>query len=258
MAVAFAGVGLAEFFKRRGLRVLAEPLERTGLFLPVLPLIAFWFRPPGDIPAPSADVPGGFARYAWVWFLAAGLYSTVGMLRDSFRYALIAALAANFGLWSLWHHHGIDFALHPQVWLIPLAVILLVSEHLNRDGLTPQQGQGLRYLALGLIYVSSTADLFLTGLGRHWWPPVVLMFLAVGGMMLGILLRVRAYLYLGMAFLTFDVLAMIWHAAEDRQHTWVWYVSGIVLGIAILALFALFEKRRDDVLRALEQIRQWD
>ena len=55
-------------------------------------------------------------------------------------------------------------------------------------------------------------------------------------------------MFLGTGFLLLDVFAMIWHAAVDRQQTWIWYVSGIVLGAAILALFALFEKRRNDLL----------
>jgi ABC-type Fe3+ transport system permease subunit len=51
---------------------------------------------------------------------------------------------------------------------------------------------------------------------------------------------------------------MIWHAAVDRSQTWVWYVSGIVLGVAILALFALFEKRRNDVPGIVDRIRGWN
>jgi hypothetical protein len=51
---------------------------------------------------------------------------------------------------------------------------------------------------------------------------------------------------------------MIWHAAVDRAQTWVWWASGIVLGIAILSLFALFEKRRNEMLRMVEEIRKWD
>lgn len=62
--------------------------------------------------------------------------------------------------------------------------------------------------------------------------------------MAGILLRVHAFLYLGVGFLLLDVFAMIWHAAVDLEQTWVWYVSGIVLGAAILALFAFFEQRK--------------
>jgi hypothetical protein len=72
------------------------------------------------------------------------------------------------------------------------------------------------------------------------------------------MLRVRAFLYLGTAFLALVVFAQIWHAAVDRQQTWVWWASGIVLGVAILALFAVFEKRRNDVLHMMEEIKKWD
>src|SRR5262249_43648829 len=46
LVVAFAGVGLGEWAERRGLRVLAVPLLRTGVFLPLVPILAFWARPP--------------------------------------------------------------------------------------------------------------------------------------------------------------------------------------------------------------------
>jgi hypothetical protein len=55
-----------------------------------------------------------------------------------------------------------------------------------------------------------------------------------------------------------QTFAMIWHAAVDRDQTWVWYASGIVLGAAILALFAVFEKRRNDVLNVVDRFRTWN
>ena len=267
MALAFVGVGLAEFFQRRNLPVLAEPLARTGLFLPLLPLLAFWLRPSPDVqqqmPAlqPFFDslsrLPSTYDQYAWLWFLASGVYGLMAFLRRSFRLSLVSALTANFGLWALLHHQGWQFLAHPQLWLIPLAIVLLVAEHLNRDGLEPEQSLGMRYLALGLLYLSSTAEMFLTGLSTVWWVPLPLMFLAVAGVMVGILLRVRAYLFLGTGFLVLVLFSMIWNAAVNQQHTWIWWVSGIVLGGAILALFAVFEKRRDDVLRMVEQVKGW-
>jgi hypothetical protein len=272
MAVAYLGVGLGEYFQRRGVAVLAGPLQRTGLFLPLLPLLAFWMRPPlALLSAAEASAPGtvpllaylyklpwAFERYALLWFLLSLLYALVALSRRSLRLALLAALAANFGLWSMLAHFEVAFLLHPQVWLIPLALIVLTSEHLNRDRLTHEQGLLLRYLGLSMVYVSSTADLFIAGLGNSTALPVVLAVLAVLGVLCGILLRVRAFLLMGLTFLALDVFAMIWHAAVDRTQTWVWYVSGIVLGSAILALFAVFEKRRNDVLRLLDEIRRWD
>ena len=93
---------------------------------------------------------------------------------------------------------------------------------------------------------------------RTWLAVLALAVLSVVGVLAGILLRVRAFLLMGLLFLLIDVLSMIWHAAVDRTQTWVWYVSGIVLGGAILALFAVFEKRREDVLRLVEELKSWD
>src|SRR5262249_25774137 len=185
------------------------------------------------------------------------LFTLIAALRRSFRFSLVAALSANIGLWVLLQHHGVAFLVHPQAWLIPLAIILLVAEHLNRDRLTKAQGLALRYFALSMLYLSSTADMFIAGLGSNAWLPIVLALLAVAGVLAGIVLRVRAFLFLGVLFLFVDIACMIWHAAVDRQQTWVWWASGIVLGAAILTLFAVFEKRRHDVLRVMEELKKW-
>jgi hypothetical protein len=42
-----------------------------------------------------------------------------------------------------------------------------------------------------------------------------------------------------------------------RAQAWVWWASGISLVAAILTLFALVEKRRNDVLRVLDAARRW-
>jgi hypothetical protein len=273
MVIAFLGVGISELFDRKGLRVLAEPLRRTGVFLPLLPLLAFWMRDftgmreslssamPGSQPllAYLDQMQGHYTFHALVWFTLGLLYAFVAMSRGSFRFALLAALAANFGLWVIFaNHSGLAFAAHPQLWLIPLALILLVAEHFNRDKLTEAQATALRYVALCVLYVSSTADMFIAGIGKSVWMPVILAVLSIIGVLTGILLRVRAFLFLGLTFLFVVVFTMIWHAAVDREQTWVWYVSGIVLGAAILALFALFEKRRNDVLRVMRELKKWE
>ncbi|HEX4608683.1 MAG TPA: hypothetical protein VH092_10805, partial [Urbifossiella sp.] len=96
------------------------------------------------------------------------------------------------------------------------------------------------------------------GIGNSVWLPVVLAVFCVAGILAGIALRVRAFLFLGVGFLLLDIFAMIWHAAVDLAQTWVWYASGIVLGAAILALFAVFEKRKNEVRGVVEELRRWD
>jgi hypothetical protein len=50
--------------------------------------------------------------------------------------------------------------------------------------------------------------------------------------------------------------AQAWHAAVGRAQTGAWWASGIVLGAAVLTLFALFEKRGNDVLKVCDA-RRW-
>jgi hypothetical protein len=272
MALGFAGVGLAEIFRRRGLYVIAEPLQRTGVFLPLLPLLAYLVRPLSKMNAVGEAVPGlqpllryldnmpaGYFMHALLWFLLGVLYLQVAIMRRTSTFAFLACLAANFGLWVIFaHQQDLSFLLHPQIWLIPMGLIVLAAEHWHRDSLDKNQSAALRYFGVLLILLSSSADMFITGLGNSVVLPLVLAVLSIAGVFAGIVLRVRAFLFLGITFLFLVLFAQIWHAAVDRAQTWVWWASGIVLGAAILALFAVFEKRRNDVLRIVEDIKRWE
>jgi len=271
MGVGLVAVSLAELFRRRGVDVLAGPLHQTGMVLPLLPLAAFLIRPVLDLRGLREVVPGAqpllryldrlphdFELHAKLWFLLATLYALIGVLRRSANYGVVSAVASTFGLWVIFANNpSLAFALHPQLWLIPTGLIVLAAEAINRDRLSHDQSAAVRYAGLLLIYVASAADMFITGLGHSVLLPIVLAVLSVAGILAGILLRVRGFLYLGVAFLLLVVLSQIWHAAVDRRQTWVWWASGIALGVAILALFAVFEKRRDDVRRVVAGMREW-
>ena len=258
MALAYAGIGLAELFERKKIDVLAVPLRRTGVLLPLVPLLAFWVKPPALVSEFARDrapglgpllgylekLPQHFDMYAWLWFLAGGVYGLVALSRKSFGWALLAALATNAAMWALLAHHEVPFAVHPQAWVIPLALILLASEHINRRRLSADASNAMRYAGVAMIYVASAADMFIAGVGNSTWLPVVLAVLCVAGVLAGIRLRVRAFIHLGVGFLLLDLFSMIWYAAVDLEQTWVWYVSGIVLGVVVLALFAYLEKHR--------------
>ena len=82
--------------------------------------------------------------------------------------------------------------------------------------------------------------------------------LALLGVLAGILLRVRCFLYLGFTFLMVVIGRMIVYAAFEQRHIWIFWTCCIILGAAIIGLFAVFEKRRNDVLAAVEHFRQWD
>lgn len=245
MAIAFLGVGLGEWFGRRQQNVLAKPLERTGALLPLLPVLGFWFV-------------NSQTHYSLLLLVVGGLYAALAVTRKSFGFGLLAALSANGSLWYYLHHvGGLGLVQHPQLWLIPPALSVLAAAYLNRDRLSPAQMTNIRYLTSTTIYLSSTAEIFLHGVAQAPWSPLVLAGLAIVGVFAGIVLRVRAFLFLGTAFLGLSVLTVVWHAAVDRDQTWVWFASGIVVGLAILTLFAFFEKKREDVLRLVGELKQW-
>jgi hypothetical protein len=246
LGVAYLGTGLSELFRRQGRAVLAEPLERTGVLLPLVPLLAAFWSPP----KPGQDV---------VYLVLTGaLYSTLSLLRSSIGFGALAALAYNGALWTvLSRWDGFGLAEHPQLWVIPPALCVLIGAYLNRDRLSEAQTATVRYVASLAIYVSSTTDILLTGVAQAPWLPLALAGLSILGIFAGFLLRVRGFLFLGLGFLTLALFTIVWYAAVDLHQTWLWSASGIVAGILILALFAVFEKKREEVLQMVEQLKGW-
>lgn len=245
MALAYGGVALSALLRRRGTLVLADPLFRSGAFLPLLPVIAFWA-------APSR------VELSNLLFAAGVFYAILSAARRSFVWGVLAALAANAGLWALLARHPqLAFLIHPQLWLVPAALSVLFAAQLNRDRLAQAQTQFVRYVALMVVYVSSTADIFLNGVAHHPWLPLVLAGLSVAGVMSGILFRLRAFLFLGTAFLALATVTMIYYASANLGWTWLWYVAGIALGAAIIATFAVFEKKRAEMLALMDGLKRW-
>jgi hypothetical protein len=251
VAGAFAGAGLSELFHRRRMPVLSEPLEKTALLLPLAPAVGFWL-----MPSPSAAV-GLAGSTPLVWLLVAAFYAYMAVVRRSFGLAVLSLLSGNLGLWVLLHRFGLGFVEHPQLWLIPAALALLVAEQLDRRRLTDGQRTAIHYLALGTIYIASSAE-YWRAMGQSFWLPLATIVLALLGVLLGILLRVQSFLYLGFTCLVVVILRLVYFASFERGQMWVLWTCCIALGAAIIALFAVFEKRRNDILAAVEQFKQWE
>ncbi len=246
MSIAYLGVVSSEALRRRKLLVLAQPIERTGAFLPLLPVLGFWL-------AQSA------VDYSLLLFVVGGLYGLLSLLRRSFAFGVLAAIAGNSGLWYFWQRStNYQFLQHPQLWLIPVALSVLLAAYLNEEDFTEDQMAAIRYLALVTIYASSTADIFINGVANSPWLPLLLGAFSLVGVFAGILFRIRGLLLLGSVFLLLAIITMIWYASANLGWTWLWYVAGIVTGATIIFMFAVFEKKRGEVLRVVEGLKDWD
>src|SRR5437870_12029102 len=100
------------------------------------------------------------------------------------------------------------------------------------------------------MHPGSTAERFLAGVGADVTRPLLLVALSLVGVFAGMMLRVRAFLFLGSGFAGLGMFALVRHAALAKA--WVWYVAGIIVGIIIIVLFAVFEKRREEILKLLD------
>jgi hypothetical protein len=243
--IASAGVGLGEWFHRRDIRVLAEPFHRTGVFLPLVPALGMWV-----ITAEKTD-------YPTLLFLIGLMYLILSILRRSVACGLAAAVAGNCALWSLLTENQLLLWRNPQFWLIPPAVSVLVAGQINRHRLSSAQLTALRYASILMIYLSSTSEIFMD-MGKHLWPPMILAGLSVAGVFLGIVLRVRAFMYLGSSFVMLSIVSMVWHAHVAINHTWPWWAFGVSLGMCILILFGVFEKKRPEMTRWVEELQKWE
>jgi hypothetical protein len=246
MAVAFTGVLVSEALRRRNLLVLAQPIERTGVFLPLLPVLGFWVA--------TSEV-----DYSSLLFVVGGLYGLLSSFRRSFVFGMLAAIAGNAGLWYALHGtQDYQFLQHPQLWLVPAALSVLLAAYLNEDKFSEDQMAGIRYLSLVTIYASSTADIFINGVANSPWLPLILGAFSLAGVFSGIMFKIRGLLLLGSVFLLLSITTMIWYASVNFGWTWLWYVAGIATGATIIFMFAVFEKKRNEVMRMVEGLKEWE
>jgi len=232
MSIAFFGVITSEALRRAQVLVVAKPLQRTGAFLPLLPVLGFWIA--------SSEV-----DFSVLLFIAGGLYGLLSILRRSFGFGLLAAVTGNAGLWYAFQRTAdYGFLQHPQLWLVPISLSILAAAYLNEEKLSEDQMSGIRYLALVTIYVSSTADIFINGVANSPWLPLILGSFSLAGIFAGIVFRVRGMTLMGSIFLLLSIVMMIWYASANFGWTWLWYVFGIVTGAAIILTFAVFEKKK--------------
>ena len=249
MLLAFASVAVGEMCQRFGWTIIANPLRRSGGFLPLIPALGIWIF-------------SSQSNHALVLFFVGLLYIMLAVVRRSYLAGFLGAVAGNGAIWTLLHDTGFSIFMQPQFWLIPPALSALVAAQLNRDRLTEAQLTAVRYICVIIIYLSSSGEMFMRMLApvesSQWLRPIILASLAVAGIFAGILLRIRAFLYLGTSFLLLSVIAMVWNAARLVEHTWPWWAFGITLGLLILVMFGVFEKHRRTAQQLIQRLRQWE
>lgn len=257
MGVAFLSVGVTEIARRIGDDVLLRVFQRTAFLLPIIPLIGFWMTSHQWIDGVFSS--GNVIRYDVLLLIGAIYYGVVSYLWKHSGSRVISIGLGNVAWWFLLTQTpGWAFVEHPQLWLIPPAFCVLFAVGIYRDSIDKQTVAFIRYAAMLTIYISSTADMLIQEIGESIMGPIFLILLSLVGMLAGVILRVRAFLFLGACFIFLGTMSMVWHANRSLGSSWPWWVFGITTGILLLTGLMVLEKYKKQLRKYSEALAKWD
>jgi hypothetical protein len=224
-----AGAGLTFlWYQWTGLR----PFYHLALGLPLLALATA----PWQLASPWT---GGTLLTVGVLYL-----SLAGAMRNPLPFYLgVLALNGAIYLWApLWaQQYGLW-----QFYLIPAAVSVLALLHLHRRELRPRVLNGARLAALSVLYAGAGLDVFLQ---PALWVFALALALALAGVLAGIALRIRAFLYAGVAFLVLNISGQLLRFYPEQGVGRALILLG--LGASITTGMVLFNLKREAILQRI-------
>jgi hypothetical protein len=214
----------------------SPPLYRLALWLPLLALATA----PWQLGSPWT---GGTLLAAAVLYL-----SLASALRNPWPlYLGVLALNGAIYLWApLWaERYGLW-----QFYIVPAAVSVLTLLHLHRRELRPNVLNGARLAALSVLYAGAGLDVFLRPELSVF---VLALALALVGLIAGVALRIRAFLYAGVAFLVLNVAGQLVRFYPEQALSRALILLG--LGTVITVGMVLFNLKREAILRGIRIVR---
>ncbi|MEI6706485.1 MAG: hypothetical protein WCK96_05030 [Methylococcales bacterium] len=165
----------------------------------------------------------------------------------------LALLAFNAGVYLWIPSLAKDSQLY-QVYVIPAALSVLMLLHLHSRELKPSVLMGSRLAAISSIYACATADVFLRD-QQNIIVFILAMGLSIAGILLGIALRTRAFLYAGVSFLLLNVIgqALLFYSKQGLEPLNIAIVL-MVMGAAILGFMYWFEDKKVAILQRINVI----
>jgi hypothetical protein len=213
-----------------------------------------WQRSASILPGLSVLLTGTQILIPTVLVVAA-FYAGLALVERKIRLSYVSVILADWAIWQL-------FALLNWQGLMGMALLLggslLYMSHLDpalHSASDRDQRHHLRLLATGLVSLAALYESdgqFLWGLGAAG------LFMLL--ILVGLLLRVRAYAYVGTGAFILKVLRQLWLFITIYSPL-LWAI-GIALGLVLIWIAATFEARRNQVVNWLQywvdQLRAWE
>jgi hypothetical protein len=172
-------------------------------------------------------------------FVAAFSHAYQGWTTGRRWHVWLAITMVNIGIANLNRMWGFEDL---QLYLAPIGISILGLVELMKHEIPQSAHKPIRIVGSLFILVSPVFDI----LGGSWWHMFSLMVLSVLVVLIAIGLRVRVLMFTGIAFLFADLLAMLARSAID--HPQMLWVSGLSLGLLVMAMAAICEVYRERLL----------
>ncbi len=213
----------------------SKPLLNMALFMPVLAI----FTVPLQLASPETSV---------TLIMTGLLYVMMRRYTQQKIPLYLALLAFNAGVY-LWIPSLVDSSHLIQIYVIPAALSILLLLQLHSRELKPSVLMGSRLAATGTIYACATVDVFLRAELSIF---ILAMVLSVVGILLGIALRTRAFLYTGVSFLLLNVLGQLLRFYPEQGLGKA--IVLMVMGLGILGIMIWFNIKRVAILQRINAI----
>ena len=137
-----------------------------------------------------------------------------------------------------------------QVYIAPAAVSVLFLLHLHRRELKPTVLNGSRLVATSTLYASASLDVFLRAELTIF---AMALALSLAGILIGIALRTRAFLYAGVTFLVLNVLGQLLLLFPEQRLGKA--IVLLTLGALITGGMIWFNLQREGILQRIRIFR---
>jgi hypothetical protein len=206
-----------------------EPWRRSAAILPILATVLTI----GSIAIQGVLIVAAF--YAWL-----------AKAERQVRLSYLSVLLADWAILRWLHNVGAE----EPLWFAALISASLLYLAQVDPGLRSSSDRDkrhlLRSLATGLVCL---AAFYQAEIGLDGAPALLPGFLSIGlqlgFIVAGLLLRIRAFLFVGTAVFMIQVLRQLWRFIDD--YSLLLWALGIVLGLAFIWIAATFEARRSQI-----------
>ncbi len=244
LALSFVFFGLNILAARGGSEDLALFVRPTYYAAKFLPVALWWVLPSQPGPA------------SLVIFAAASFYMMVAHRAQNVWALYVPALLYNVALY-IWIPAASETTGLLQLYVIPAALTVLIFAHLHKADLTRQALAGIRIATSATILAVSTLEVLYTPNLLHF---SVELFVTLLGIMMGVALRIRAFVYTGFAFLVIGVTSQLGLQMYGREGI-AKAVILITVGLMVLSTMVFLNVKREEILqrfRAFIMSPEWE